>query len=641
MTDPRQGAPAAGTSVVSRLKRRPVLVTLVAVLLLSLATVGTIFGVTNPKSAPAFSRTPSLWAGSASVYPLPGTLTASPRTEISFRGVSAGDHGPIKVVGKKSGKHPGKIVPHRDGQGFSFVPRKNFRQGEEVRVRTDLSLRGARGGDYTFTVARGFHVPDPNPPDRQPKLGARLAPKFHDFVTRPGLHPPKVDVLNPAGPQTAEGHIFYTPKNRTTRADQEGPMIVNDQGKVVWFHPLKGKRAADFAVDHYRGEKVLIWWQGQIRHSFGKDRLVILDEHYKPVARVKSQGYADIDGHEVKLTPRGTALFFIKNPVMWDVPGDGKGKRPVMDDVIQEVDIATGRVLFEWHSLGHIDVQETYTLSDTYIDRPWDWLHANSIELDRNGDIIMSGRHTSAVYKIDRESGRIVWRLGGKRSDFEMGPGTTFSFQHDARIRPDGTITLFDNANGRPDPAGTDVSRGIALELDKEEMTASLVQEYEDPQGGMSTAESNMQTLPNGHVFIGWGNRPGYTEYTADGEVVYDAGLAEEMESYRSFRFTWHGHPTTDPAIALRKARGERTHVYVSWNGATEVATWQVVAGPSPERLHPVTVAPKRGFETRITVKTKADYVAVRARGETGEILATSPVKRVQASSGNPAPERR
>ncbi|MPY76949.1 MAG: hypothetical protein GEV04_00355 [Actinophytocola sp.] len=568
------------------------------------------------------------WAGSVSVYPLPGTLTASPQTEVSFRGVSGGRHGKVSVVGEKSGKHKGRIALHRDGRGFSFVPERSFRPGEEVRVRTGLALRGAEDGDYAFTVARPFHLPDPNVPEQPPAMGPGLASKFHDFVTRPDLRPPKVTVARPAGSTAGNGHIFHTPKNRASWADQEGPVIVDEHGEAVWFRPLDGARAADFKVDRYRGEKVLLWWQGHVRHSYGEDRLVILNDRYETVARVKSRGYADIDGHEVRLTPNGTALFFVKNPVLWDVPGDGMGQRPVKDEVIQEVDVATGRVLFEWHSLGNIGVLETYAAAPGS-GEPWDWLHANSIELAPDGDVVISGRHTSAVYKIDRETGRVVWRLGGKRSDFTMGPGTTFSYQHDARIRPDGSITILDNANGVPNPQGTDVSRGIVLKLDREPAaTATLAREYSHPADDLSVAEANMQTLPNGNLFIGWGHVPGYTEYTQDGEVVYDVRLPDGIESYRSYRFDWHGHPTTKPAIALRPADGDRTRVYASWNGATEVTRWQVMAGPSPQQLRPIASAPKRGFETRITVSTNADHIAVRALDTNGDPLRTSPTRK-------------
>ena len=558
------------------------------------------------------------WAGSVSAYPLPGTPTASPRSQLSFRGVR---HGRVSVVGERSGKHPGRIIAHRDGRGFSFLPKENFRPGEEVRVSTELAVRGAAGGDYTFTVARQLHEPPPDPSGGQPQMGPRLASKYRHFVTRPDLRPPKITVSRPAGPETANGHVFHTPKAGSTEADQEGPMIVDDRGAVVWFRPLDGSRAADFTVERYRGEQVLLWWQGDVRYVAGDDRLVILDHRYQTVASIRSQGYADIDGHEVSLTPRGTALFFVKNPVMWDVPGDGLGERPVLDEVIQEVDVATGRVLFEWHSLGHIRVRETATDAHTDVESPWDWLHANSIQLAPGGDIIISARHTSAVYRIDRETGRVAWRLGGKRSDFTMAPGTRFTFQHDARLRPDGTLSLFDNANGG------EVSRGIVLGLDRRAAIATLEREYWNPADELSVAEGNMQILPNGNVFIGWGDRPGYTEYSPDGEVVYDAQPAEGVESYRAYRFGWRGYPATRPAIALRPADGNRTDVYVSWNGATEAASWQVLAGPSSQRLRPVASAPQRGFETRITVSTKADYVAVRARDATGDILRTSPAQ--------------
>jgi hypothetical protein len=228
---------------------------------------------------------------------------------------------------------------------------------------------------------------------------------------------------------------------------------------------------------------------------------------------------------------------------------------------------------------------------------------------------------TSTVYKIDRQSGEVIWRLGGKKSDFEMGPGTRFAYQHDARRQPDGTITIFDNGDLKID----DQSYGIELELDEDEMRATLLRKYPQPEGKICGTQGNVQVLPGGNVFIGWGSNPHFSEFNREGELLFNASFPPEVESYRAFRFPWSGHPNDDPAVAVEQGPGDEVMVYTSWNGATEVASWQVLAGPSPDRLKSVgDAAPREGFETAITVHSAGPYVAVQAKDPSGRVLGIS-----------------
>jgi arylsulfotransferase ASST len=221
------------------------------------------------------------------------------------------------------------------------------------------------------------------------------------------------------------------------------------------------------------------------------------------------------------------------------------------------------------------------------------------------------------VYRVDRRTGEVAWRLGGKKSDFEMGEGTVFAFQHDARRQPDGTITLFDNRGAAMD----DQSRGIRLKLDEEAMTATLVQEFTHPEEPFATYQGNVQVLPNGNVFVGWGSAPYLTEHDADGELLFDAGFPPEVESYRAFRSPWTGRPDGAPDLAGESGSQGRVTLYASWNGATEVASWEVLAGPKLEELEAVGEVPRMGFETAITFNTEEPYVAVRAKDRSGRAL--------------------
>jgi outer membrane protein assembly factor BamB len=339
----------------------------------------------------------------------------------------------------------------------------------------------------------------------------------------------------------------------------------------------------------------------------------MMDESYREVGRVRAANGLQGDHHEFLISPQDTALFTIYHQVPMDLSDmGGPAEATVLDGIAQEVDIETGEVLFEWHSLEHVGLDESYV-------KPYDYFHINSIDVDHDSNLLVSSRTTSTVYKIDRQSGEVIWRLGGKKSDFEMGPGTRTAYQHDARRQPDGTITIFDNGNVND----VGQSRGIVVELDEEAMKATLVREYTHPDKVLSATQGNVQVLENGNVFVGWGSEPVLSEFDHDGGLLFSAAFPQESESYRAFRLPWEGRPQDDPAIAAESGDNQVT-VYASWNGATEIATWQVLAGPSPDRLEEVAFALRKGFETAILVETTEAYVGVRAKDPSGRVLGAS-----------------
>ncbi len=440
------------------------------------------------------------------------------------------------------------------------------------------------------------------------------------FRSRPDLDPPIVDVTAQAY-DAAPGYVFVAPKKGV---GQYGPMILDDRGQLVWFRPLQNKDeyAMDFKVQNYRGEPVLTWAEGRVVAGHGLDEYVILDTSYREITRVSAANGYQGDHHEFLITPQGTALLTIYNSVHADLsPVGGPEDGAVWGGIAQEIDIKSGEVLFEWHSLEHVGLEESYFKVPENPKRPFDYFHINSIDVDHDGNLLVSAKGTFTVYKIDRTSGEVIWLLGGKKSDFEMRPGTPTAYQHDARRQPDGTITIFDNGAA---PKVHKQSRGIVVEIDEEEMSASLVREYTHPNRLLAGSQGNMQVLPNGNVFVGWGNQPFFSEFNSDGDLLFDASFPPNNVSYRAFRFQWTGHPSDDPAVAAEPGPDENLTVYASWNGATEVATWQVLAGPSPDQLEPVGATPREGFETVVLVHTTEPYVAVQARDHSGRVLGTS-----------------
>ena len=549
-----------------------------------------------------------------SVYPGPTTLAAATATGIVVRGAGPGELDGVEVTGSRSGGHAGRWREHPDGNGATFVPDEPFAYGERVTVDVGMRIAGPDENSSSFVVTRLNTAPAP--PDDQAKEPASQG--VQRFASQPGLRPPGVRV-DTASARAHRSKVFVAPKRGAT---QQGPMIVDAAGELVWFRPLRGdEQAFDFHAQRYRGRPVLTWWQGKMQLYRGGGVGRIVGTRYRPVATVRAGNGYVMDAHEMKLTRAGTALVMSYFVVPWDLTKLG-GRRDglVEDNVVQEIDVETGAVLFEWHTLGAIPLGESYRPAPRkrgQIHDPW---HLNSIELDRDGDFIVSARHTNALYKIDRETGNVAWRLGGKRSSFEMGPGTVFRLQHDARVHRNGTLTLFDNVSEKL-PARGKRSRGIAIELDEERMTASLVREFEHPDGILSPTQGSLQTLRGGGAFVGWGGlQPLFTEFDRRGRVVFDARFrAKGVETYRAYRMPWRARGEGRPR-AVASSAGDMTTVRASWNGATQVARWRV----RPASGGTVTIAPRDGFETAIRVPGRPDAVVVEALGARGRVLGRS-----------------
>jgi hypothetical protein len=296
-----------------------------------------------------------------------------------------------------------------------------------------------------------------------------------------------------------------------------------------------------------------------------------------------------------------------------------------IDSVVQEIDLATGLVLFEWHSIGHVPIADSHFPAPPSARVPYDYFHANSVGLAPDGDVVVGARNTWGVYEVSRSTGAIAWQLGGRHNQFKRGRGARFAWQHDARLREDGTLTAFDNS---ATPRRRDHSRAIVITLDPAGRTARLVTAREHPRGLLAATQGNVQTLAGGGLFVGWGSRRSFTEFAPDGRVLWDAHLAVGYDTYRAYRVPWSAQPVTRPRAAALVRRAGRMDVFASWNGATGVASWEVLAGADRAHLTPVASASRAGFETRVGVATPARWVAVRARDAAGAVLATSPARR-------------
>ncbi len=595
-------------------------------------------GGVSPACLPtSFERSAALPGTAVDVSPLPGSATANPHTQISFLGVPAAEIHGVSVSGQRSGAHAGSLHQYSQGDGASFVPATPFAAGERVSVHATIGAGGGR------QVAFAFHVDTPYPTGSVSEFpNPPAAPAdYQSFATLPGAQVPILSVTVPDR-DPAAGDILTT---NGPGPGQYGPLIYTPRGRLVWFQKLPtGETAEDLNEQTYAGRRVLTWWQGRVLSlGYGEGEDVVMSSRYATIARVPGANGLHADLHDFQIAPRDVAFITAYNPIRCNLaPVQGASDGAIIDTAIQEIDMHTGLVRWEWHSLDHIPASESETPAATNT-RPWDWFHINSIDVEgagtggatgaaaaagaganSSGTILISARNTWAAYLLAGASGKILWRLGGLNSSFKMGPGTETAWQHDGRMLPDGEITLFDDGSN---PLIHHQSRAVRIALDLATHQARLVSSLTHANPPLLAAsQGNMQTLAGGNTVVGYGGVPAISEYSPNGALLLDAHLPYEMAFYRAFRFPWSGRPQSPPAVlASLNDTGEETIVHASWNGATEVAAWRVLAGKHASgSLAALATVPANGFESSTTLPVKYARVAVQALDSSGHVLGTS-----------------
>jgi len=614
-------------------RRRPACAALAAALAaLALAACGSSSGPTAHAASTTAAAAPAcvpaavnnhsaqLAGTSVDVSPQPGTDTADPHTQISFLGVPAAQIQVNSVVGHRSGTHAGTLRAYSQGDGASFVPTTPFDAGEQVSVSATVAGRAV---SFSFGVDSPYSTagvgPFPNP--------AAEPGDYQSFASVPGLQAPILTVTTPDRDPSA-GDIFTS---NGPGAGRYGALIYSPTGRLVWFDQLSGGlAAADVNVQSYDGEDDLTMWEGHVPSlGFGQGEDLILNSHYQVVATVSGGNGLQADLHDFQIAPDGIAYITAYNPIHCDLSSfQGPSNGELLDATIEEIDISTGLVRWQWHALDHVALSESqYGPSQT---RAWDWFHLNSIDPEPDGNIFISARNTWAGYQIQRGTGTILWQLGGKGSSFKMGPGTQTYWQHDGRILPDGTVTFYDDASP---PSPETQARAVRISIDLATHRARLVSAitHRNPPL-LADSQGDVQTLADGDAVVGWGGEPQISEYSRSGSLLFDAHLPYDMIFYRAYRHPWDGRPLTPPAVVANLNNVAETIVHMSWNGATGVSSWRVLAGASASTLKPQATVPLSGFETETILpgdfpdkaNTTYGYVQVQALGPAGNVLGTS-----------------
>ncbi len=573
----------------------------------------------SPRCTPSqLNRSDVLSGTSLAVSPLPDSYDASARTQISFLGAPTSALSAVHVSGARSGSHAGALRAYSQGDGASFVPDKPFVPGEAVFVRGRVRTAGkTKSFAYRFQVAYQ---------DVLKKVAlAKVARDYNEmqhFRSAPSLLPPALAVTASSG-EIAPGYIFAAPY---VGPGPSGPEIFNNNGELIWFDPLPSETSAtNLQVQQLFGKPVLTWWQGYIpEQGFGVGEEIIDNTSYKQIGRVHAGNGYKADLHDFHITSQGTAVLTVFNPIACNLSAvGGPAGGDVTDSVFEEIDLRTGLVRREWHSLDHVPLSDSYSAPEgSSAEWPYDYFHINSVDQQPGSMTLISARNTWGLYELSTITGQVALRIGGKHNEVKQLNGAATAFQHDATALSNGTITVFDNGAV---PKVHSQSRAIVVSLEPKSKTDTLLARYEHPSPALSAgSQGDVQTLSNGDLFVGWGAQPYFSEFAPNGQLLYDAHMRGSYQSYRAYRFPWNGTPGGRPAIAATSSKQGPVTVYASWNGATEIASWRVLAGSSPSKLALVTSAAKSGFETAITTPSAARYVAVEAVNTGGEVLGAS-----------------
>ncbi|KAH6654452.1 ASST-domain-containing protein [Truncatella angustata] len=491
------------------------------------------------------------------------------------------------------------------------------------------------------------------------------------FRSRPDLAPPRLNITTPATKDVETGYLFLAPfaGHSDTPTEQHGPRqaspyIFRDNGDLIWSgYGIYSIWATNFQAGRWDEKDIIFSFEGDHNPGYGHGHghITFLDQHYETMKELRAGKHKIADKHEFHIVNEKTGLIQIYQPVPRDLTAFGA--RPeqqwIVNAIIQELDITTGDVLFEWASLDHVSPDESvlpinpgqagsgYNSSDA-----WDYFHINSVDKDPEGNYLISARDACTIHKINGTDGSIIWKLDGKHSSFKVPKNAKFCFQHHARwLEQDGDIeiiSLYDNsAHGSEHDEGGEVhtaptSSGKILKLNTSSWEAELVQGFYPPDGLLSKSQGSTQVLPNGNVLVGWGSEGAVTEYLPNGTAIFHAymdsgNLGQGVQNYRAFRYNWTGIPNEDPAIVVLED-GDNTTIYVSWNGDTETVAWRFYAVSDKVGVKKfLGQVPRRSFETSLRVPSRHVKTALaEAVDRNGKVLRTTDTALVEPSIAPP-----
>ncbi|KAJ5226910.1 uncharacterized protein N7469_006916 [Penicillium citrinum] len=463
------------------------------------------------------------------------------------------------------------------------------------------------------------------------------------YRSRPDLAPPRLNITVSSVEPNSTEYVFVAPYSG--ELERPGPYIYRKDGDLVWAGTgYYAGFVANFHVTKYQEKDVIQAFQGTIDSSHGEGfgQHVILNQNYEHVVTSTAENHRISSIHEFNVIDGKTALIevFDTIPANLTAFGGNSSQKWLGNGIFQEIDISTGKLLFEWNALNHLDPEDTLvplgsTESNSGLTsaKAWDYLHINSIDKNENGDYLLSSRHFSTIFKINGTDGSIIWRLGGKHPSFKQIDNWTFGFQHHARWHPElskpGTevFSFFDNS-GDGTITFNNVSRALVIEVNHHDHTARILRKATAPYELQAQSQGNAQLLSDGRIFVNWGSAGAFTEFNSKNEITYHAFIEQDAVSYRGFVSNWTGTPAEAPALVAVKTSPNQVKLHVSWNGDTETTAWKFFYAQSENDTNKRSLigqVQRKSFETVFTwnsphALTSAKFYA-QAVGKDGALL--------------------
>jgi Arylsulfotransferase (ASST) len=472
-------------------------------------------------------------------------------------------------------------------------------------------------------------------------IGAYTTKDTLSFVSAPSLHPPKMNIdVSPGKSKLGSGYIMISNFKDISSSDkmdgQGGPLILDSKMRPVWFNPVPTNvYAMNLHTGSYGGKPALSWWQGVLSVTgvvqSGED--LVVNQQYKTVATLKGADGWVLTPHELLISGANawvTANKFVSGVNLTSFGGPANGT--IIDSAVQEYNLKTGALVYSWDAMQHIPLSQSVALGAKTANstaNAWDAYHINSINLAGGEDFLVSMRNTWGAYLVNAGTNAIVWTLGTRHNDsFKLGSGATFEWQHDVELHNGNEVSMFDDAccelsGSGPFANPSGPSRGLVLNLNLTSHAATVATQYKHSPTLNAGTQGNVQLLAGGNAFVGWGSQPYFTEYSKSGKPLLDAIFPGPDISYRAYLESWTGQPSSPPSGAGR-TQGSKTTIYASWNGATQVAKWEVLGGSSSSHLSKLTTANKGGFETAIALTHTAGLYEVEALDSKGHVLGHS-----------------
>jgi hypothetical protein len=491
----------------------------------------------------------------------------------------------VTITGNQSGVHDLQVICSDDYYTAILKPGMYFTSGEVVTVDFEsLLINGTVvDGDFTFTITVPISNLDRSDyrefakdeiygePDRLPDLKNDEGLILDDDPSLPYDFPDRVLLLDD---NPDSGYVFVSNMGRD--AGVSYLLILDNDANPIYYH-----RLPYWTWDFKKQPNGFLSYIVEDTPYF-----IVMDSTYTVVDSFRTQNGYYTDEHDFQMLDNGHVLIAAYDYETVDMSQIVPGGRPdatVIGYVIQELD-SNKNVVFQWRSWDHVEITEATNMGFT--GSVIDYVHGNTLEPDNDGNLLTSFRNMESLTKINRQTGDIIWRLGGVANQFTIyNDPIGWSRQHDIRRLANGNITIYDNARLFPSPYNS--SNASEYELDEDSLICTLTWEYHHDPSIYGPFMGNNQRLPNGNTIIGWGGRAPITTT----EVRPDSSKAWEMTfvtfagqrsfSYRSFRFPWHG-VAARPYLILEPSDSS-VHLIVNKFGDQSVVKYYIYAGPSQE----------------------------------------------------------